>query len=163
MKVRENPIGFLIMLALAALVAVVGCGPVEPTIPTPLLPTATSAPPSAAAPAATVLVDDRPTETPEPGYTPSQANAVKKARSYLDYSSFSKKGLVHQLEYEGFSNADATYAVDNITVDWAEQAARKAKEYLAYSAFSKSGLLHQLKYEGFTDAEAKHGVEATGL
>lgn len=44
--------------------------------------------------------------------TGGQTNAVKKAESYLDYTAFSRSGLIEQLEYEGFSTEDATYAVD---------------------------------------------------
>lgn len=59
--------------------------------------------PAAAAPAEKISTE-----------TLSQRNAVAKAKSYLNYSPFSKSGLTKQLEYEGFSNADATYAVDKI-------------------------------------------------
>ena len=65
--------------------------------------------------------------------------------------------------YEEFSKADATYAVDHITVDWNEQAAEKAKSYLEMTAFSRGGLIDQLKYEGFTKAQALYGVKAAGL
>ena len=95
--------------------------------------------------------------------TVSQKNAVKKAESYLDYSAFSRNGLIKQLEFEGFSNADATYAVDNIIVDWNEQAVKKAKSYLDYSAFSRNGLIKQLEFEGFTYEQAVYGVEQNGL
>ncbi|WP_341961966.1 Ltp family lipoprotein [Planococcus maritimus] len=40
--------------------------------------------------------------------------AVKKAQEYLDYTPFSRSGLIEQLEFEGFSNGDAVYAVDAI-------------------------------------------------
>lgn len=93
----------------------------------------------------------------------SQANAVVKAREYLDYSAFSRTGLIHQLEYEKFSTADATYAVDKLAVNWNAQAAKKAKEYLDYSSFSAQGLYEQLVYEGFTSAQATYGVRAVGL
>ncbi|WP_425310552.1 Ltp family lipoprotein [Ammonicoccus fulvus] len=95
--------------------------------------------------------------------TVSQRQAVRKANDYLDYSAFSRKGLIDQLEYEGFSTADATFAVDNIKVDWNEQAAKKAQDYLDYSAFSRQSLIDQLEYEGFTTKQAEHGVKAVGL
>lgn len=38
--------------------------------------------------------------------------AVKKAKSYLKYSSFSYDGLVDQLEYEGFTHEQAAYGAD---------------------------------------------------
>jgi hypothetical protein len=50
--------------------------------------------------------------------------------------------------------------VDNVTVDWNEQAALKAKEYLNNQSFSRSGLMEQMLYEGFTQAQASYGVSA---
>ena len=55
----------------------------------------------------------------------SHQNAVAKAEDYLDYTAFSRQGLIDQLEYDDFSTEDATFAVDNIIVDWNEQAAKK--------------------------------------
>jgi hypothetical protein len=98
-----------------------------------------------------------------PKETVSQENARKKAESYLDSSAFSRKGLIEQLEFEGFSNADSTYAVDAIDVDWNEQAAKKAESYLEFSSFSRSGLIDQLLFEGFTQSQAEYGVGTTGL
>ena len=95
--------------------------------------------------------------------TVSQANARKSAKSYLNYSAFSRTGLIEQLEYEKFSTADATYGVDAQNADWNAQAARSAKEYLAYSSFSRLSLIDQLVYEGFTQAQAEYGVSTTGL
>jgi hypothetical protein len=66
------------------------------------------------------------------------------------------------LEFEGYSTADATYAVDNIIVDWNEQAAKKAESYLEFSSFSKSGLYDQLIFEGFSSSQANYGVKAVG-
>ncbi len=95
--------------------------------------------------------------------TKSQEQAVRQAEQYLDYTAFSRSGLIEQLEFEGFSRADATYAVDHITVDWKKQAAKKAEEYLDYTAFSRSGLIKQLEFEGFTSSQAKYGADAVGL
>ncbi len=97
------------------------------------------------------------------GETVSQKNAVRSAKSYLDYSSFSRQGLIDQLEYEGYSNEDAVYGVDRSGADWNEQAVKKAKSYLDYSAFSRKGLIAQLEFEGFTHEQAVHGVDSTGL
>ncbi|WP_432541952.1 Ltp family lipoprotein [Kineococcus sp. SYSU DK002] len=93
----------------------------------------------------------------------SQRNAVRQAESYLSFTSFSRSGLIDQLEYEGFSTADATYGVDHVAVDWYEQARKKAASYLEFSAFSRQGLIEQLEYEGFTHDQAVHGVNSTGL
>lgn len=95
--------------------------------------------------------------------TLSQQNALSKASDYLDYTAFSKTGLIEQLEFEGFSNGDATWAVARVSVDWNEQAALKAADYLDYTSFSKSGLVDQLIFEGYTKKQAAYGVSTTGL
>jgi DNA mismatch repair ATPase MutL len=100
---------------------------------------------------------------PTSSETVSQKNAVAKAKSYLGYSAFSHDGLVDQLEYEQFLNADAVYGADNSGANWNEQVAKKAKSYMAYSAFSRGSLIEQLKYDKFTQAQAEYGVNAVGL
>lgn len=94
--------------------------------------------------------------------TTGERNAVKKARSYLEFSAFSYTGLISQLEFEGFSTSEATYGADNCGADWNEQAAKKAKSYLEFSSFSRSGLIEQLEFEGFTHSQAEYGVSQNG-
>jgi hypothetical protein len=94
--------------------------------------------------------------------TMGEKNAVKKAINYLNYMSFSKTGLIDQLEYEGFTKTEAEYGVNHIDVDWNEQAALKATSYLKLMAFSKSGLIDQLEYDGFTRQQAEYGVKSVG-
>jgi hypothetical protein len=95
--------------------------------------------------------------------TVSQKNAIRTAKDYLNYTAFSWKGLIHQLEYEGYSNADATYGANYCGADWMVQAEKMAKSYLDYTSFSRQGLIHQLEFEGFTHEQAVHGVDTTGL
>jgi len=92
--------------------------------------------------------------------TMGQKNALSSAKSYLDYSAFSYKGLIEQLEYEGYSYEDAVYAADNCGANWNEQALKSAKSYLDYSAFSRDGLIEQLEYDGFTNEQAVYGAQA---
>ena len=89
-------------------------------------------------------------------------NATRKAKEYLNVMSFSRQGLIEQLEFEGFSNEASVYAVDNITVNWNEQCAKKAEEYLKIMSFSSDGLYNQLAYEGFTDEQIQYGLSAVG-
>jgi hypothetical protein len=104
-----------------------------------------------------------PTETQTPDtVTTGEKNAVEKAKSYLRFSGFSRSGLIDQLEYEGFSHAEAVYGADHVGANWNEQAAKKAKQYLDYSSFSRSGLIDQLEYEGFTPSQAEYGAKAVG-
>jgi uncharacterized protein with PIN domain len=101
--------------------------------------------------------------------TLSQANAVESAERYLSMSPFSRSGLIQQLSSkygEGYSRADAVYAVEHLSVNWNDQAVRAAQQHLAKRSFSREGLIHQLKArygDGFTHAEAIYGVESTGL
>jgi hypothetical protein len=101
-------------------------------------------------------------EAPKPVYTLAQQNAIGKAQSYLDYSGFSRVGLIDQLEYEGYSTEEATFGADNAGADWNAEAAEKAASYLEYSSFSRQGLYDQLAFEGFTDAEIQFGLAAVG-
>lgn len=138
---------------------------VEPAAEPAVEPAAEPAAEPAVEPAAEPVVEpvkESPTPVAE-GETVSQKNAVKMAKNYLSYTAFSKKGLITQLEFEGFSNEDATYAVGQVKVNWQEQAAEMAKNYLDYTAFSRSGLIEQLEFEGFSNEDATYGADAVGL
>ena len=100
---------------------------------------------------------DRPKETR------AQANARAKAEEYLSLSAFSRKGLIKQLKFEGFSKKDAKYGVEAQNANWKKQAALKAEEYLDMQSFSRQGLIQQLVFEGFTRNQAEYGVKQTGL
>lgn len=126
---------------------------------TPTVPPAKPTPkPSKAAPTKTT-----------PALTASQEQAIGSAQDYLSMQAFSRKGLIKQLssQYgEGFSLADATFAVDHVTVNWNEQAAKAAKQYLSMQHFSRQGLIHQLESaygEQFTHRQAVYGVTKAGL
>jgi len=43
-----------------------------------------------------------------------KAQAAKKAQEYLDYDSFSRSGLIKQLEFEGFTPAQAAYGAKKV-------------------------------------------------
>ena len=98
--------------------------------------------------------------TPSP--TTGEKNALRTAREYLSFSAFSYTGLIKQLEYEGYSTEEATYAADNCNANWNLQAAKSAKEYLDISSFSRQGLIDQLIYEGYTQEQAEYGVTQNG-
>ena len=99
--------------------------------------------------------------------------AVRSAQSYLDYSGFSRAGLIDQLssEYGGqFTEEEATYAVDyleeNGLVDWNEQAVRCAESYLEFSTFSRQEMIDQLSSEygeQFTEEQAIYACDQIGL
>ena len=71
--------------------------------------------------------------------------------------------MIGQLEFEGFSTEDATFAADHCGADWNEQAVGKAKSYLSWTSFSRSGLIAQLEFEGFTQDQAEYAADQVGL
>lgn len=99
-------------------------------------------------------------EDAEPTF--GEQNALRSATSYLSFSAFSHSGLIEQLEFEGYSNTEATYAADRCGANWCEQAAKSASSYLKVSAFSQEGLIKQLLYEGFTQTQATFGAAQNG-
>lgn len=112
---------------------------------------------------------NRPKPAPKPALTTSEEQAIESANSYLTMGGFSRAGLIKQLtsKYgEGFSAADATFAVDHVKADWNAQAVESAKSYLQMGGFSRAGLIKQLTSpygEQFTLAQATYAVDHVGL
>lgn len=94
--------------------------------------------------------------------TLGESNALSMAGDYLSTMPFSYSGLIEQLEYEGFTTEEATYAADKCGADWNEQAALMAQSYIDTMSFSRDGLIEQLEYEGFTSEQATFGVSSVG-
>lgn len=118
-------------------------------------------------PPPTVPTDNTPSQAPAGNPSGSVAtmgerNALASARDYLEVMAFSYTGLIEQLEYEGYSHAEAVYGADHCGADWYEQAVRSAAEYLDVMSFSRSGLIEQLEFEGFTHDQAVYGVGQNG-
>jgi hypothetical protein len=93
-----------------------------------------------------------------PSESSGQSNALSTAQDYLNSQGFSRKGLIQQLEFEGYSAADSTYAVDAVGADWDAEAVQVARDYLQTQSFSRSGLVGQLEFDGFTASQAEYGV-----
>jgi hypothetical protein len=93
----------------------------------------------------------------------SRANAVRVAKDYLRTSGFSFKGLVEQLEFEGFTASDSRYGASHAGANWWKQAVRVARDYLRTEGFSFRGMVEQLQFEGFTHAQAVYGARTVGL
>lgn len=106
-------------------------------------------------------------EPAEPKVPLEELQAIGSAQEYLDYSGYSRLGLINQLSNgEGFPADTAEKAVDSLSVDWNAEAAESAQEYLDYSTFSCDGLVEQLSSEygdQFTPEQALHGATAVGL
>lgn len=100
--------------------------------------------------------------------TGPQSNAVRSAKQYLSMSGFSRSGLIRQLSSDagdGYKIADATVAVDSLSVDWNKEATRSAKQYLSMSGFSCKGLVRQLSSsagDGYTESQATYGAQQAG-
>lgn len=138
--------------------------PAETTPATEMATTAAPVDTTAAAVPEETVATTQATEAPavvDPA-TVGEKNALRKAHDYLDYTAFSYTGLIGQLEFEGFTTEEATYAADNCGADWFQQAEKKADDYLDYSAFSYSGLIGQLEYEGFTTEQATQAADNCG-
>jgi Host cell surface-exposed lipoprotein len=90
--------------------------------------------------------------------------ALESAESYLAMSGFSKQGLYEQLSSsygEGFTQAQAQYAVDHVGADWNREAVQSARSYLEFSPMSRAALIDQLSSsagEGFTYEQALYAV-----
>lgn len=94
--------------------------------------------------------------------TTGMKNAVKKAKSYIKISGFSRKDLISQLEYNGFTEVESIYGADNCGADWNNECLEKAQSYIKISGFSRQDLINQLAYNGFTDSEILYGVDNCG-
>ncbi|HEY9750169.1 MAG TPA: Ltp family lipoprotein [Allocoleopsis sp.] len=99
--------------------------------------------------------------------TGPQKNAVRSAEQYLRIQGFSRSGLIQQLSSDygdGYNVADATVAVDSLSIDWNKQAARSAEQYLKIQGFSCQGLIDQLSSgagDGYTESQANYGAQQT--
>ena len=122
-----------------------------------------------AAPATTAPATPRPAAPAGP--TASQQQALDAAQNYLsDGQGFSRAGLIQQLTSQygnGFSVADATWAVDNSGADWDAQAVTAAKNYMSDGqGFSRDSLIAQLDSpygSQFTYAQAVYAAGQVGL
>jgi hypothetical protein len=99
-----------------------------------------------------------------PSLTSPQKNAVRQAKQYLSLKGFSRDGLIYQLSFNGFDEADSAIALDSMNIDWSEQAARSAKSYLDLMGFSCTGLIQQLTSvaDKFSLDQARYGANKAG-
>jgi hypothetical protein len=103
--------------------------------------------------------------------TLSQQQAVQAAQGYLsDGQGFSKEGLTQQLTSSsgnGFSQADAAFAISYLNPDWNAQAVEAAQGYVkAGMGFSRAEMIQQLTAaagDGFTYSQAVYAVNKIGL
>jgi hypothetical protein len=139
-------------------------------------PTGTTAPTSAAGyaqkgpiytPAVQVPVQATTTTVPTPAVDPQVQEATQAAQQYLDFTAFSRDGLIDQLDSsagDGYPKSVATAAVDSLNIDYNAQAVKAAQQYLSFTSFSCSGLIDQLSSSAgdkYTSAQASYGAHQT--
>jgi Host cell surface-exposed lipoprotein len=127
-----------------------------------------SAPAANSAPAATSVPTAA--SASAPAMTIAQQQAVDAAQGYLRVGlGFSQESLIQQLTSSagnGFTQADAKFAVNYLNPNWDAQAVDAAKGYLQIGGFSRSSLIQQLTStagNGFTEAQAEYAVSKVGL
>lgn len=114
-------------------------------------------------------VDAFPQDPNRSEITLAMENALAEAKNYLDFSPFSRQGLIDQLSSDygsQYNVGDATWAVNQLDVSWKKQAVRAARDYLNFTSFSRQGLIDQLSSSygsKFTVEEATHAVNQLGL
>lgn len=95
--------------------------------------------------------------------TETQQKALDKANEYVDTLPLSRKGLIKQLEYDGYTTDVATYAADNCSANWNKEAKEMAEQYMDSTTYTYKDMVQQLETEGFTKEQAKFGAKAVGL
>lgn len=93
-----------------------------------------------------------------------EADALKAALEYITTNHYSRNNLIEKLEFDGFTQEEAEYAVANIYVDWYQMAADTAAAYLETSDYSYNGLVRRLESstDGYTHEEAVYGADIAG-
>ena len=88
-------------------------------------------------------------------------NCYDQAMSYLDFMAFSRNGLIHQLQHDGYTDNAISNALDLLEkyyVSWDTEAVKKAQEYMETFSFSQQRLYEQLIHDGFTEGQANYGA-----
>jgi hypothetical protein len=104
---------------------------------------------------------------PTPAVDPQVQEATMAAQQYLQFTAFSRDGLIDQLDSgagDGYPKSVATAAVDSLNIDYNAQAAKAAQQYLSFTSFSCSGLIDQLDSSAgdkYTSAQASYGAHQT--
>ncbi|MGN0266405.1 MAG: Ltp family lipoprotein [Lachnospiraceae bacterium] len=101
----------------------------------------------------------------DPNVPTEYKSALRSAKSYSDLMHMSKQGIYDQLtsEYgDQFPDDAAQYAVDNLQVDWKDNALKCAENYSDTMYMSKQGIYDQLISEfgeKFTEEEAQYAID----
>lgn len=95
----------------------------------------------------------------------ARQDAVELAQELLRVVPLSRQGLISMLRMDGFSEAVAVYAADNVGANWNTQATRAAQLFInTWPGLSRIGMIDILVHiEGFTRAQAEFAVNSIGL
>lgn len=156
-KKRTYVLGIFALIVITIIAVNAGGGSSTPNASAPTTPASAPSAPASSAPAA-------------PSMTVAQQQAVDAAQEYLSMGSgFSYESLLSQLTSssgDGFSQADAKFAINYLHPDWDAQAVDAAKGYMAMGGFSAASLEQQLTSsygDGFTTSQAEYAVKKVGL
>ena len=94
----------------------------------------------------------------DPTATIGEQNALAKAKTYVDFSDFSKEKLRGQLEYEGFTTDEIEYALDKVPADYNLEASDRAVLYYTTQNLSKQRIMTQLEFEGYTESQINYAI-----
>ena len=95
-----------------------------------------------------------------------QSDIEARALQYASSSALSKNRIIQQMQKEGYSEKELAKALNNIDIDWNEQAVRAANWYLGIykNGLNRETLKEYLtRNEGFTGTEAEYALSQVGF
>lgn len=98
------------------------------------------------------------TQTTEYDYTEVMVSAL----GYVELMNISKAGLGAQLIYDGYSEEEVVYAVDNVSANWNAEAIDAARSYMELLNPSMEALQAQLELDGYTAEEIAMAIHSVG-
>lgn len=108
---------------------------------------------------ATVSAEKTPEPVKEDPKAPLEHRMAREsAQNYINLMGFSQQGLIKQLEFEKHPADAISYAIENIKVDWNEEAKESATNYLDTASFSAEGLRKQLAFENFSEEQIDYAM-----
>lgn len=148
----------LVAGALCLSLALAGCGGAQSAAPAANDAEAAAMSETVSAPEAGIGVEEEAVLPP----ASEVMTAAEDIQNYLNVMALSRQTLIDQLVYDGFSEEEATAAVDSSGVDWNEQAAKQARSYLDTMEFTRDELIDQLEFDKFTPEQAAYGADNCG-
>ncbi len=136
---------------------------------TPAVPEPTPVPEGITIPLTTPTPAPAPADEPVP--TEGELAALEDAKAYTKEYWFSRQDLYATLISDGYTGAEALYAVDHVGLNWFTEAAGLAKKILdgwcldedgnvdeSIEPLSRDGLVTHMSMEGFTEDEVDYAV-----